>query len=141
MLPTTRTAFLAPFEDLHREIDRVFNCAVDRGRAEQGAGWYPVDIRETDDHLIVEAEMPGFKKNEVNITLENKVLTITAERKEEKAEGQSHLTERRIRRVSRAFRLPVEVDENKVEATLNDGVLTLSLNKRDEVKPRRIEVK
>jgi len=140
MLPTTQRPFLAPFENLHREIDRAFGRAVDWTRENQGAGWYPVNIRETDDHLYIEAEMPGFTRDQINVTLEKNVLTIQAQRETQQEEGEQHLMERRINRVSRAFRLPTEVDENKVEAKLENGVLMLTLYKRDEVKARRIEV-
>lgn len=141
MLPTTQRQFLAPFEDLHREIDRAFGRAVDWSRDQQGNGWYPVNIRETDEHLHIEAEMPGFTRDQINVTLEKNVLTIQAQREMQQQEGEQHLAERRITRVSRAFRLPTEVDENKVQAKLENGVLSLTLNKRDEVKARRIEVK
>jgi HSP20 family protein len=142
MLPTTTRRTLNPFAVLQREIDDVFDRAFagDNGGTWAPAG-YPVDIREHDDHLIVEAELPGFKRSEINVTLEQGVLTIEAVRKEEEKPGQPHLTERRFSRVTRSFRLGQAVDDGKVQAKLEDGVLTLTLPKRDEVKPRRIEVK
>jgi len=73
--------------------------------------------------------------------LENGVLTIAAERGPAEAKGEQHLSERRYTRVSRSFMLPKTIDENKVDAKLADGVLSLTLHKRDEVKPRQIEVK
>jgi len=141
MFPTLRRTSLSPF-DLLRDIDRL---------AWRGLDWdndngfttatYPVDVRETNDHVIVEAEMPGFRKEDIDITLEKNVLTIQATRQtEEKREGQAHLTERRYNRIARSFSLPVAVDENHVDAKLDDGVLTLTLNKREEVKPRKITV-
>lgn len=145
MLPTLRRNARNPFDMLQREIDDVFNRVWhhDRDLDWNGVGHYPVDIRETDDNLIVEAEMPGFKRDEIEVTLEQGVLTIHAERNAEQDEskGQTHLHERRFSRVTRSFRLGQAVDENKVDARLEDGVLTLTLHKREEVKPRRIEVK
>ena len=109
---------------------------------EDVVGRYPVDIREDADHIYVDAEMPGFKKDEIEVTLENGVLTISASREQKKVDDRTaHLTERRFSRISRSFTLPNTVDESKVEARLEDGVLHLTLNKREEVKPRRIEVK
>lgn len=144
MLPTTTRRMDSPFDLLQREIDRAFD-RVWGGQSDAGyaTAGYPVDIREDDNHIIVEAELPGFKKNEINVTMEQGVLSISGQRqeKEEKDEGEQHLHERRFTRVSRSFRLPMPVDEGQVDCKLNDGVLTVKLPKRDEVKPRKIEVK
>ncbi len=143
MLPTVRRTFHSPFFDLQREIDRAFNRAWDGGET-NGADLtasYPVDVHEQDDHMIVHAELPGFKRDEIEVTLEQGVLTITAERKPEEVSGQPHLRERRFTRVTRSFRLGQAVDEQKVDAKLEDGVLRLILPKREELKPRKIEVK
>jgi HSP20 family protein len=105
---------------------------------------YAVDVREDADHIYVEAELPGFKKDEVDITLENQTLTISAERKsEEKKQGDKGellLHERRYSRFLRSFTLPPTVDEQSVNAKLNDGLLTVTLNKREETKPRKVTV-
>jgi HSP20 family protein len=104
---------------------------------------YGVDVREDQDHLYVEAELPGFKKDEIDITLENSTLTILAERKpvsSEETKGDWLLRERRYTRFTRSFNLPPTVDESSVEAKLVDGVLKLTLNKREESKPRKISV-
>ena len=109
--------------------------------AEASTGVYPVDIREDDTHIHVEAELPGFTKDDVEVTFEKGVLSIRAERKREKnGKGEAHLSERRFTRVARSFTLPTVIDENKIKATLEDGVLHLTLDKREEVKPRRIAV-
>ena len=105
-------------------------------------GVYPVDIREDENHIYVDAELPGFKNSEVEVTLENGLLHIQAERKEEtEPKGEVHLRERRFTRVSRSFSMPNTVDEKKVEAALQNGVLHLTLNKREEVKPKKIAIK
>jgi HSP20 family protein len=90
--------------------------------------------------VFVDAELPGFRKDEIDLTLEGGVLTITAERKQEPKKTE-HLTERRYTRVQRSFALPTSVDESAVDAKLEGGVLKLKLAKHDEVKPHKIEVK
>jgi len=106
---------------------------------------YGVDVREDTDHIYVEAELPGFKKDEIDVTLENQVLTISAERNAGHTDddgGKSGwlLNERRYSRFLRSFTLPPSVDEQKVDAKLADGVLTIVLNKREETKPRKVTV-
>ena len=108
---------------------------------EELTGAYPVDIREEDGKLVVDAEMPGFKRDEIDVSVENGVLRIQAERKPEETEGTEHLKERRYTRVERAFTLPAEVDDSDVDAKLQEGVLHLELPKSKESQPRRIEVK
>jgi HSP20 family protein len=141
MLPTLRRIYRNPFDDFQREIDRALSTGWPVADGDLATAAYPVDIHEDDDSITVEAEMPGFKRDEINVTLEQGVLSISAEREtQEKSKGAQHLTERCYRRVARSFKLPVAVDESKVDAHLEDGVLTLKLAKREEVKPRRIEV-
>jgi len=149
MLPMTRRGDVRniwsdPFESLHREFDRALSRWAGDGESQPGAltAAYPVDIHEDENNIYVEAEVPGFKKDEINVTLENGVLTIEGERKEEpEGKGSRHLNERRYTRVARSFTLPNTVNESDVDARLEDGVLHLTLTKRDEVKPRKIEVK
>ena len=145
-LPTrvSRGQGVDPFEMSQREINqllgRFFGSQDDGG---QRLAPYGVDIREDADHFYVEAELPGFKKDEIDITLENQTLTITAQRsaesrREDKCEVLLH--ERRYSRFQRSFTLPPTVDEGSVNAKLADGVLTITLNKREETKPRKIQV-
>ncbi len=145
MMPTLRRSAFAPLFDWDSPLDllRQFDRVMPNG-AESTVASYPVDIREDDAHFYVDAEMPGFTKDEIDVTLENGVLSISAERRsetDEKKNGEVHLRERRWNRIARAFKLNNAVDENKVEATLKDGVLHLVLHKREEVRPRKIEVK
>jgi HSP20 family protein len=129
-----------------REFDSMLNRFFGGRETNGGSAYlapYAVDVREDADHIYVEAELPGFKKDEVDITLENQTLTISAERKEEKNEGDKgeHLLhERRYTRFLRSFTLPPTVDDQTVNAKLNEGVLTITLNKREETKPRKINV-
>jgi len=147
MLPTRRpysATWSDPFENLHREFDRMLGRLVPAGEADGGEGpavSYPVNIDEDADNVYVEAEMPGFTKGDVDVTLENGVLTITGERKAEEPKGERHLHERRYTRLQRSFTLPQTVDESNVDAKLENGVLKLTLQKREESKPRKIQVK
>ncbi len=145
MLPTRicrtrRPAWVSPLDLLHDDFDQI----VGRWFGEDSGatiGAYPVDIHEDDEHVYVEAELPGFTKDQVEVTFENGVLSITAERKrDDSPKGQAHLTERRFTRVARRFALPNTVDESNIAAKLDNGVLYLTLNKREEAKAHRIEV-
>jgi HSP20 family protein len=150
-LPTrvSRTTAVDPLEYAQRDFDnllgRLFNGSQVAGDGGARLAPYGVDIREDSDHFYVEAELPGFKKDDVDITLENQTLTIAAERREEKKQGDAGkgdllLHERRYSRFLRSFTLPPTVDEQTVNAKLADGVLTITLNKREETKPRKISV-
>ena len=129
-------------------MDREFNRMLNRfwGSAEVPATLapYAVDVHEDNDHFYVEAELPGFTKDDVDITLEDGVLTIRAQRKEEKKEGgeakQPLHIERRWSRFERSFTLPTVVKEDSVRAGLDNGILTVTLDKREEVKPRKIQI-
>jgi len=148
-LPTrVNRGFADPMDLIGREFDTVLNrfFTSDGPTSGNRANWmapYGVDIREDQDHLYVEADLPGFKKDEVDITLENQTLTIAAEKKAETNEekkGDWLLNERRYARFLRSFTLPPTVDDQKVDAKLHDGVLRITLNKREETKPRKIQV-
>jgi HSP20 family protein len=134
-----------PYETMQRDFDSLMGRFFS-GREDGGGGLAPycVDVREDADHIYVEAELPGFKKNDVDITLENQTLTITAQRSSEERKqgdkGELLLHERRYNRFQRSFTLPPTVDEQSVNAKLNDGILTITLNKREESKPRKIQV-
>src|SRR5512133_1662089 len=123
-LPARVMRNVDPFEAMHRDFDNVLGRLF-TGREAEG-NWmapYGVDIREDADHIYVEAELPGFKKEEVEITLENQTLTIAAERKSEvkpKDGEQTLLQERRYSRFLRSFTLPPTVNESKVDAKLQD---------------------
>ena len=139
-----------PFELAQREFDNLLGRFLGGREMSNGNGGgnylapYAVDVREDADHIYVEAELPGFRKDDVDITLENQTLTIAAERKEETGadakKGEHLLRERRYTRFLRSFTLPPTVDEQSVNAKLTDGVLTITLNKREETKPRKISV-
>jgi len=145
-----------PQQELENMLGRFFGGSRGEGfGAEYGA--YPVDVREDADHLYVEAELPGFRKEDIDITFENQTLTISAERREERTtggdgtkkegnggnggkKGDLLLHERRYTRFLRSFTLPPTVSAQKIDAKLHDGVLTITLDKREETKPRKIQV-
>ena len=132
-----------PLEAVQREFDGMLNRFLGSREMEGYLAPYAVDIHEDDDHIYVEAELPGFKREEIDITLENQTLTIQAERREDtkrKERGQSLLTERRFSRFLRSFTLPPTVNEQKVDAKLAEGVLTIVLDKREGAKPKKIAV-
>ena len=103
----------------------------------------PVDIYQTGDHeLVLKAELPDMTREDIDITVENFVLTIKGEKKfaGEVKEEQFHHVERRYGTFSRSFSLPQTVDPNKVAAEYKNGVLTVRLPLREEAKPRQIKV-
>jgi HSP20 family protein len=143
-LPTRVVRALSemPFEASQRDLETLMGRLFNGGR-DTGFAPYAVDVREDGDHIYVEADLPGFNKDEVDITLENSTLTIAAEHKAEtqsKKSGDYLLNERRYSRFLRSFTVPPTVDEGSVQANLKDGVLTITLNKREETKPRKIKV-
>ncbi|NJM52469.1 MAG: Hsp20/alpha crystallin family protein [Blastocatellia bacterium] len=123
----------------------MFASSFNRGDNELMRGaWSPsVDIFENQDQIVLEAELPGMKSEDVNISIENNVLTLHGERKfEKKDEGDNfHRVERSYGSFSRSFTLPPTVSSENANAEFENGVLRLTLAKREESKPRRIEIK
>jgi HSP20 family protein len=142
-LPTrVNRALDFPADTIQRDFDTLLNRFFN-GREGNGLAPYGVDVREDSDHIYVEAELPGYTKEDVDITLENSTLTIAAQRNSEQKnekQGDYLLNERRYARFLRSFTLPPTVDEQSVQANLKDGVLTITLNKREETKPRKVKV-
>ena len=102
-----------------------------------------LDVAEKGDVFTVKASLPGISPDDLNVTLEDNVLTIQGEVKEDETieESNYHIRERRTGSFSRSVRFPVPVESDKVEAEFEDGVLTLSIPKAEAVKPKRIAVK
>ena len=136
--------------DPYRELDR-FNRALGSAFAftrqdredESLAAWVPpVDIHEEKERLVITAELPGFKENEISITTENGMLTISGERKFEKEENGKnyHRVERSYGRFARSFSLPNNVDREKIQARFENGLLSVDLPKREDAKPRTIKI-
>lgn len=105
-----------------------------------GAAAYPVDMNESDDKIVVDAELPGFQRDGVHVDIQDSRLHIKAERAEEKTEGTSHVHERICNRVERLLSLPSEVDASKTTAKLKDGVLHIEMPKTERAGSNRIEI-
>ncbi|MCD6334492.1 MAG: Hsp20/alpha crystallin family protein [Candidatus Latescibacteria bacterium] len=132
--------------DIRDEINRLFGGFLSdfpwRGDELEGA-WFPkVDISETKNDLVVTADLPGLKLDDVSIHIENNVLTLKGEKKkEEEKEGTNYYrVERSSGKFTRSFALPNTVDANKVKATFKDGVLTVTLAKTEAAKGKRIPI-
>ncbi len=124
------------------EIDRLNHMINDFYGV--GRSWMPaVDIFETNDReYVVKAELPDMKRDDISVTFENGVLTLTGERNAEFdiAEGTFHRSERTCGRFSRSFTLPATVDATRINASYKDGVLTIRVPQREDAKPRQIAV-
>ncbi|MBM4397564.1 MAG: Hsp20/alpha crystallin family protein [Deltaproteobacteria bacterium] len=138
---------LREFERLHDEMDRLFRTSTGRGGVPAPVSDtnvpVAVDILENVEEIVVKAELPGVKGENVSVKVEDNVLSITGERKFEHDERKDTClrVERCYGTFSRSFSLPPYVDAGKILADYKDGVLTLHLPKRAETKPRQIQVK
>lgn len=105
-------------------------------------GWTPaLDLYQTNDDVVAVIELPGMRKEDIEISLHDGMLTISGERKDETAESEKNgRTERFVGKFRRSVSLPTRVDGNKVNASYRDGVLSITLPKADEVKPKQIKV-
>ncbi len=139
-----------PFRELEEMSERLNRVVTRPGVRTNGkeqltvADWMPiVDISETDSEYLIKAELPEVKKEDVKVTVENGVLTIQGERRQEKEEKgkKFHRVERSYGSFVRSFTLPESVDEGGVKADYKDGVLNLHLPKSEKVKPKAIDVK
>jgi HSP20 family protein len=127
-----------------RTVDPVLRAWADVALPALGlpAGAPPADVIETADAIVVRLDLPGHKGDELKLKVENDVLTVEAERKPVERKGETyHRTERVFGRSARSFSLPANVDPGRTEASYNDGVLEITLPKREEAKPRTIQVK
>jgi len=135
-----------PWSSLRSEINRLFDQEVgDFGRmASLMNAWGPaMDLYENKDSLILKVELPGMKREDIDLCLQDGTLTVSGERKADEAikNVESHRLERFYGRFQRAMVLPVSVNPDAVKASYTDGVLTVVLPKAEEAKPRQIEVK
>jgi HSP20 family protein len=145
----TMTRRPSPFSELvtlRQAMDRLFDDTVFRPYSSlAGSGDYsrlPLDVRTTKDALHVEASLPGFRPEDVDITVENGTLTIRAEDRSERTEEQGGWVVREITRgsVMRTVTLPTGLEPDKAEATFENGMLRLRLPKAEQVKPRQIRI-
>jgi HSP20 family protein len=130
--------------NLRDEINRLFDVPYgDGGRESEFFGWAPpMDLYEDKNNLVVRAELPGMKKEDINISLHQGSLVISGERRVESqsGEGDASRSERFFGRFQRALELPKSVDAESVSASYQDGILTVTLPKTEESKPKQITV-
>lgn len=135
---------VAPVFTLRREIDRLFEDTFGGGGGNGRAGWSPsAEIRETEKELRFTFELAGVKPDEVEITCDKGTLTVRGERSEERKEGEEgryHLLERSYGSFTRSFQLPQNVDEDRIEAGFDNGLLTVRVPKAEMPQPRKIAV-
>ena len=127
-----------------RMLDDFFNDGWNLSTITRNSNWLPsVDIRETDDAYTVTADLPGLKKKDVKIIVNDSILEISGERSYENKEdnGSYHRRERSYGSFHRSFHLPETVKEDKITASFKDGILTVEVHKEEEVKPKGYEVK
>jgi HSP20 family protein len=138
-----------PFRDLRtlqEEVNRLFSTNLTRAFGDEGIGrgaWAPsVDIYENKDQIVLEAELPGMKQEDFDLSIENNVITLRGERKFEKTDETDnyHRVERSYGAFTRSFTLPQTVSAEGATAEYNNGVLRVTLPKREETKARRIQV-
>jgi HSP20 family protein len=145
MLPslTRRTQNVSPFDalwDMRREMDRLFNASTETATQ---AWVMPAEVVETDNEIRFIVEAAGLRPEDIDVTVENNILTVSGEKKVERDEsekGEYHLYERRYGRFERSFALPRRVNTEGVNADYDNGVLTVTLKKTEAAKPRRIKV-
>ena len=137
----------ADLENLQREMNRLFDFFPSRWGYEDtsllGSQWAPaIDIFDSKDNLVVKADLPGLNKDDINVSIQENILTISGEKKQElNVKEDDYLrTERFYGSFHRAITLPIEVDRTKVQASFKDGVLELILSKKEEAKPQQIKI-
>ncbi len=134
---------LSGFQDEMNQLFEDFFGRLPSRRMFAEGFWAPLmDIEETKDEILVKAELPGMRKEDVKIQINNDVLSITGERKreEETRDKTFHRIERAYGKFQRMIRLPAEVDPAKVKATYENGVLTIKLPKSEQAKPKEIAI-
>jgi HSP20 family protein len=131
--------------DMNRLFDRFFEGGGEGrgGDGVTGRRWVPaLDLVESEENLVLRADLPGMSEDDVNIEIKDGVLTISGERKaEHEGRGEdTHRVERSFGSFSRSLSLPEGVDANKVDATFANGVLEVHVPKPEETKPTRVEI-
>jgi HSP20 family protein len=136
---------IGEFDTLRNRLDRFFENPFTEPFLAPAMAWAPpVEITETNGELMLAAELPGMKKEQVTISIENQVLTLSGEKMEERKEGDAekkyHLWERSYGNFTRSFTLPRAIDTAKVTAEFDNGVLKIHLPKTAEAKAKKIEI-
>jgi HSP20 family protein len=138
-----RTSSTAPVFGLRREIDRLFEDTF--GRGDTGTSWTPaVDVQENQNELRLDVELPGLNPDEVEITADNGVLTIRGDKQFERKEGDDsryHVVERSYGSFLRSFQLPPGLDDSRIEASFNNGILSVHIPKSALPQPKKIQIR
>lgn len=142
---TSLTRYSPTFSSLRREVDRLFDdmLRVRDGEDTRSAVWSPrTDISEREDRYVLHVDVPGLSKKDLTIELQGDTLTVSGERKSEHEEKEQnlHRVERFYGHFFRSFTLPQASDTENVKARMKDGVLTIEVPKREDSKPRQIEI-
>jgi len=146
--PSYDLPFASGMLDVQREINRMFDNFFREGGPDADslatAAWMPsVDIEEQDHQFILQVELPGVSKDDVKIVMQDAILTVRGEKKQQKqSKGNSYQrVERLFGSLQRSFTLPAAVLSDAIEATFKDGVLTITVPKAEEARTKQIEVK
>jgi HSP20 family protein len=146
-MTTRRTNVLYPFQQARDDVDRLFNEFVGRlpsirsGRLNLATPFPAVNVWQSESEVFAEAEIPGVKGEDLDISVVGNELTVKGTRQPMADEQAAfHRRERGVGAFARVIRLPVDVDPDKVQASLRDGVLTVTLPKAEAAKPRRISI-
>lgn len=136
---------LGRLSNLRDELDSLFELPFLSNLANQTqlfSGWTPaLDLYQSNDNVVAVVELPGMRKEDIEISLHEGMLTISGERKHESGENdKAERSERYVGKFRRSITLPTRVDASKVNATYKDGILTVTLPKAEEAKPRQIKV-
>ncbi len=137
---------LGGFNKTMNDLNKVFGANFSRIFEDAGitkGNWSPaVDVREDENGIALEADLPGLTKDDFELSIENYILTLKGERKFEKKaeEANYHRVERSYGKFVRTFTLPSTVDVDKVKADFKDGVLSVSLPRKEETRPRQIKI-
>jgi HSP20 family protein len=128
-------------DEINSMFDMSFGSNLGR-RTQLFSGWTPaLDLYQNNDNVVAVVELPGMRKEDIEISLQNGTLTISGERKSETTDGEkAERTERVTGKFRRSVTLPTRVDVEKINASYKDGVLTVTLPKAEEAKPRQIQV-
>ena len=132
------------WSNLRSELDSLLDLpfVANSQRQDLFSGWSPaLDLYQNNDNIVAVLELAGMRKEDIEISLHDGTLTISGERKRSSSNGEkAERTERYVGSFRRSISLPVQVDANKVHATYRDGILTVTMPKADQAKPKRIEV-
>lgn len=145
--PSTEGTLWSPFDrlsNLRQEMDRLWDMTFPARTTSFFAGWSPaLDLYDAEDRLIAKVELPGMKKEDIEIAYQEGVLNLSGERKPDAPtakDTQPYRTERFTGKFQRSLTLPVPIQVDQIRASYKDGVLTIELPKSEEAKPHKVEV-